>query len=132
MIPNGFNIETAAEDFAGEGRSIEIVNETKPGGSVRRQMLLTVNGWTFSAIWGFGTYCTMAREMGVPIDEPPAESPDAEIAVWKGDSPSTMIELGDDTVAGWIPPTSLLAAVEAAERDDEMGIRSALIRGEET
>jgi len=35
------------------------------------------------------------------------------------------------TVAGWISPTSFLAAVEAAERDDEDGIRSALARREE-
>jgi hypothetical protein len=91
-------------------------------------MMLTVNGWTFSAIWGFGTYCTGARREGF-VDEPPAESPDAEIAVWKGDGP--MIDLGGDAVAGWIPPTSFLAAVEAAERDDEIGIRSALVRCEE-
>lgn len=135
MIPSNFNIETAAEDFAGEGRKIQCphVPPDFPEDSVwtarRRQMLLTVNGWTFSAVWGFGTYCTAARENGLAIDQPPAASPDAEIAVWKGDGP--MIDLGDDTVAGWVPPTSFLAAVEAAERDDEQGIRSALVRREE-
>jgi hypothetical protein len=132
-VAKSFNLVTAVQDFAGEGREIECPKfrpgEDTTGHYARRQMLLKVNGWTFSAVWGFGTYCAGARPNGgfPDLDEtPPAESPDAEIAVWKGDGP--MIELGDDTVAGWIAPAAFIAAVEAAERNDELGIRSALVR----
>jgi hypothetical protein len=122
----GFDIATAAEDFAGEGRRVEVISESVSGAFRRRQMKLTVNGWTFSAIWGSGAYCTAARESGLVADPPPA-SPDAEIAVWPGDG--SMIRLGDDTVAGWVSPANFLAAVEGAERDDESDIRAALLSG---
>lgn len=122
-----FNIETAAEDFAGPGRSIKIRNE-RTDYRPRRQMKLTVNDWTFSAIWGFGGYCTGARAGGGYSEHPPPSSPDAEVAVWKGDGP--MIKLHGDTVEGWVSPAAFLAAVEAAERDDEAGIRDALRRSD--
>lgn len=126
--PTSFNIETAAQDFAGEGRTINIENTERPERTMRR-MQIAVNGWVFSVIWGHGAYCTGARAgVAAYVDHPPAESPDAEIAVWrKGDK---MIELHGDTVEGWVSPESLLAAVAAAERDDEDGIRAALVRTE--
>lgn len=128
--PTTFNIETAAQDFAGKGRVVKCPighgREEDVGRYARRQMLIHVNGWTFSAIWGFGTYCTAGRGLGV--DVPPVESPDAELAAWKGEG--SMIDLDGDSVEGWVSPTSLLAAVAAAERDDEEGIRAALVRTE--
>ena len=136
-VPRSFNLETAAQDFAGEGREIqcpwlrpeEWAAGMDRGPYSRRQMLLSVNGWTLSAVWGFGTYCTAGRSQGITTDDFPQESPDAEIAVWKGDGP--MIELHGDTVEGWVSPASFVAAIEAAERDDEDGIRAALVRTEE-
>lgn len=125
-MPKSFNLYTATVDFAGPGRVIECPTGVEVPGIVRRQMLLKVNGWTFSAVWGFGTYCSGAREGAHYLDEPPTESPDAEVAVWRGDGP--MIELHQDTVEGWISPASFLSAVEAAERDDEDAIRAALVR----
>lgn len=120
-----FNLQTVAADFAGPGRDIECP-AGEVSGIVRSQMLLKVNGWTFSAIWGFGTYCSGAREGTTYLDDPPPKSPDAEVAVWRGDGP--MIKLHEDRVEGWVSPASLFSAVEAAERDDEDAIRAALVR----
>lgn len=123
--PSSFNVATAAEDFAAEGRRVEVVSESASGVRIRRQMKLTVNGWTFSVIWGSGAYCTGARKGGL-TDAAPPESPDAEVAVWRRNGP--MISLGDDTVVGWISPARLLGAIEAAECDDEGAIRDALLQ----
>lgn len=133
--PRAFNIETAAKDFAGPGRTVTCPVRTPreveaDGPFARRQMRIEVNGWTLSAVWGRGTYCTAGRE-GWPDsapDAPPVESPDTEVAAWKGDG--EMIELHGDTVEGWVSPEGVLAAVAAAERDDEDGIRAALVRTE--
>jgi hypothetical protein len=132
-VPSSFDTATATQDWAGAGREIECP-VVRPGEEAiksphpRRQMLLKVNGWTFSAVWGFGTYCTAARPAGLPLDAPPEESPDAEIAAWRDEGP--MIDLHGDTVEGWVSPASLLAAISAAELDDEAGIRAALARSE--
>jgi len=131
--PGAFNIETAAKDFAGPGRKVECPVKA-PGEDQaieccglppRRQMKLSVNGWTFSAIWGYGTYCTAARSESAHRDPSPT-SPDAEIAVWRDNG--GMIDLHGDSVEGWVSPASFLEAVEAAERDDEDAIRAALVR----
>lgn len=126
MAPKSFDLQTAATDFAAPGRDIECPAGREVSGVARRQMLLKVNGWTFSAVWGFGTYCSGAREGATYLDAPPTESPDAEIAVWRDEG--TMIQIHDDTVEGWVLPASFLSAVEAAERDDEDAIRAALVR----
>lgn len=128
-MADAFNIETAAQDFAGEGRTIGITNEdtgNRDYSYSRRQMKLKVNGWTFSAIWGTGAYCTGARQDGFITGDTPPSSPDAEIAVWRDGG--SMIDLHGDTVEGWVLPSSFVAAVEATERDDEEGIRAALVR----
>lgn len=127
--PENFDLATAAEDFNGPHRHVEVI-ESRTGSLdyCRLQMKVTVNGWTFSAVWGTGTYCSGARGHGPILAATPKQSPDAEVAVWKGDGP--MIELHGDTVEGWVSPASFLEAVEAAERDDEAGIRAALVRGE--
>lgn len=137
--PAEFNIETAAEDFAGPGRRVEcpvrLSGEEESGLSehyfARRQMYIHVGEWTLSAVWGNGTYCTAGRRFlggGRSHVAAPDSSPDAEVAAWK--SEGRMIDLHGDSVEGWISPASLLAAVAAAERDDEEGIRAALVRSE--
>lgn len=137
-----FDIETAAQDFAAPGRSIEVKCDdfsSRPGSHFsERHIWIEVNGWTFSATWGSGTYSTAGRDCGAwssfsrPTDK---VSPNAEVAVWNSRDGETgraeMIQIGDDNVEGWVSPTSLIAALEAAERDDEDGIRSALARRNE-
>jgi hypothetical protein len=137
MAARNFDIATGAEDWAAPGREVECP-VTEPGeaefiekyGSLtrRQQMYIRVNGWTFSAVWGSGTYCTGARAAGL-MSEPPPCSPDAEIAVWRGDG--GMIDLHGDSVEGWVLPASLEAAIAAAEQDDEDGIRAALVARED-
>lgn len=129
-----FDPATAAEVFGGPGRTVQVEVDGRAGSQyVRRGAKIRVNGWTFSVIWGYGSYSTAAR-MGwveggfdVPI---PECSPDAEIACWKGDG--GMINLHGDTVEGWVAPASLLAALVAAEADDIDAIRAALVRTDET
>jgi hypothetical protein len=131
-VPTNFNIETAARDFAGPGREItrdERTSEFHAG----LHIWVKVNGWTFSATWDRATYCSGARpggNLGALDDKPEPVSPDAEIGVWRTDSDEGMIELHGDTVEGWVSPASFLAAIEAAERDDEDAIRAALVRSE--
>jgi len=138
MAVENFDIATAATDWAAPGREVECPVES-PGEAdfikkygpltVRQQMYIRVNGWTFSAVWGTGTYCTGARLDGAGSKPLPC-SPDAEIAVWRGDS-GDLIELHGDSVEGWVAPASLEAAIGAAEQDDEAAIRAALVRRED-
>jgi hypothetical protein len=138
MAPTSFDIETAAQDFAGPGRQItcphymdgELEANEKVGLPLRKQMLVEVNGWVLSAVWGRGTYCTGARSVGTILDDPPPVSPDAEVAAWREGEP--FLPLHGDDVEGWVSPASFLAAIEAAERDDEGGVRAALVRSEVT
>lgn len=133
-IPEAFDIATAVEDFAGPGREIreepdcEFDNLSWP----RRHIWVHTAGWVLSATWSWGTYCTGARQ-NHPLDfldhDSPSISPNAEVAVWR-ESEEEMIELDGDSVQGYVSPAAFLAAIEAAERDDEEGIRRALIRGE--
>lgn len=123
MSDLAFDTETADRDYAGEGRSIVVIRTD--GGYNRRHMRLTTsNGWDFSAIWGFGAYCNNARLGGFDAGADASHrSMDAEIMVWKGDK---TLEIGGDTVSGWVSPERFTQAVEAAERDDEEAIREAL------
>jgi hypothetical protein len=130
MAANAFNVETAAQDFAGYGRRI-LLDERTSDFHRGYHIWVEVNGWTLSATWDRGTYCTGARGSGgvFPLDsEPSPSSPDAEIGVWP--EGGSLIELHDDTVEGWVSPASFIEAIEAAERDDIDGIRAALIRRE--
>lgn len=125
-----FNTATAVKDFAGERRWITTETSRNAHMTTHRMRLFLDNGWQFSAVWGAGSYCSGCRN-GLSYDyHPPAVSPDAEVAVWKGRGP--MIQLDNDTVAGWVSPAAFLAAVKAAERDDEDGIRAALTAGEDS
>jgi hypothetical protein len=47
------------------------------------------------------------------------------VAVWKGDG--EMIELGDDSVAGYQPPSAVLEAIRWARVDDQEGIAAAFL-----
>lgn len=91
-----FDVKTCAEDFAGPGRKVAVENKTTDF-STRRGMKIKVNGgWTLSCIWGFGAYCDGARQMIAPghmdhLEHPPEDSPNAEVAAWKGDG--KMIEI---------------------------------------
>lgn len=130
--PAAFDTETAASDWAAPGREVEIICEGKGDYYARRQMLLTVRGWTFSAIWGFGSYSSAGRENFLAGDatNTATTSPDAEIAVWEGEG--GMIDLAEgDSVEGWVPPSSLAAAIDAVERGKgAAGIRAAIRRAE--
>lgn len=130
-VPTSFNLATAAEDFAGPGREIKM--DERRGSEYHNglHIWIDVNGWTFSAGWDRGMYCSGARrgELLSSTEDPLPESPDAEVAVWQGDD-ADLIELHGNTVEGWVSPASLLAAVAAAERDDIDGIRAALVRTE--
>jgi hypothetical protein len=129
--PRSFNIETAAADFAGPGREIEVVCDDDHGTFRVRRMKVTAGPWTLSVIWGTGAYCKGARRgedaFGRGLPEDYVESPDAEVAAWRGES--GMIQIEDDTVQGWVCPKGVVEAIEAAEADDEDGIRAALIKG---
>lgn len=112
--PACFDTETAAVDWGAPGRQIDVVCEERGDHYAQRQMLLTVRGWTFSAIWGFGSYSTAGRlNMLGDATDAPSSSPDAEIAVWKGEG--GMIDLDGESVEGWVPPRSLAAAISAVE-----------------
>lgn len=122
-----FDMASAAEDFAGEGRTIELFDGGDEGtGPERRMRLHTANGWHFSAIWGFGSYTANARAPEFLANRhPPTRSEDAEVMVWKGEGSALVLD--HDTVVGWVSPTRFLAAVEAAERDDQDAIRETLL-----
>lgn len=76
------------------------------------------NGWTVSVQFGRGAYCT-GRDLDGDLLAPAEPSVDAEVAAWKGEG--EMIELGDDTVAGWQPIENVRAALDAAARDGRAG-----------
>lgn len=122
-IPKTFNIQTAARDFGKHGRTIEIDWADRVPGFAERRMRITVNGWTISCVWGSGNYCTGAREAAT-LSPDYVESIDAEVAAWP--EGGRMIDLGDDSVAGWVSPKAVIEALAAAERNSKRGIREAL------
>lgn len=124
--PEMFDVATAEQDWAGEGRTIK-ANTEGSGGVTRHQMQVWLdNGWWFSAIWGFGSYTTNARlAPGLMLDEdPPARSPDAE--VMPGPPGGGHLQMNGDTVAGWVSPANFQRALIAAERGDAQGVVNAL------
>lgn len=141
--PRNFDIDTAIEDFAGPGREIHKGvgdRELFDGREVfsERHIWIRVNGWTISVTWGTGTYSTAGRDLGAYASWDRAtskESPNAEVAAWRTRDGETgrasLIELDGDSVAGWQSPAAVVGAIEAAEHDDEEGIRSALSRKED-
>lgn len=81
---------------------------------------IETNGWKISAQAGWGNYHTLRPAPlgdGPPDGLPPGENPavypakdceplwDCEIALWRtsGENPGKMIQLGNDTVEGWVP-----------------------------
>lgn len=117
LIPSGFDRETALTDWA------------DPRWEVRRKSTGLIfgvyNHWRFSAIWGWGTYCSV-RECYPDIDSPLIRSPDAE--VMPTPPGGVRIEIGGDTVAGNVPAAALYAALVAAHRDDQTAVVRALTR----
>jgi hypothetical protein len=116
-----FSVETAEQDWAGNGRVVEATTETTSYSTRHGMRVTTKNGWTFSAIWGYGSYCTTARSsepngFGL-VEHPPAEAPNAEVAIWKGKG--SMLKMPDgDSVAGYVHPDDFQEALKLAEADD--------------
>lgn len=115
--PERFDVETFTSDFAGEGRTCE-ANMSDRGGMVHHQGRVRLsNGWTFSALWGWGSYTDNARlSSGGYLSSPPSRSLDAEVLPMPPGDES--VDLNGDTVAGWVSPAQFEAAVRAAEQND--------------
>lgn len=63
------------------------------------------NGWTISVVWHTSAYCerkSLSADIETIKDDKPAESADAEIAIW--DSEGEWYDFGSDTVKGWCTP----------------------------
>ena len=133
-----FDRDTAEHVFGGKGRTVRFEDPEHFGAGWLRGNHIwidTPNGFTFSATWNLGTYCTAGRidwEAPGPImqQKPPPTSPNAEVAFWR-DGSGGMIAINGDTVIGYITPERLLTAIEAAERNDEAAIIVALTEDDE-
>ena len=70
------------------------------------------NGFGVSVQWGTGNYCEK-KNLGADSDEEMKtkrwESRSAEIAVYKDEK---FIDIGDDTVIGWLTPDEVAKAIE--------------------
>jgi hypothetical protein len=111
-----FDITTCEKDFAGPNRRVRVTG--RQGFQVSFD-----NGWVISVQFGPGSYHT-GRTQETRFLAPASPSIDAEVAAWKEDG--RMTRLGRNTVAGWQSIENVQAALAAAERDDEQGIRRAL------
>lgn len=111
------SVATCVEDFAGPGRVVKVFREQ--GCHVKFD-----NGWTVSIQWSPFHYCSNRTYDDFDVRAPSPDSTDAEVAAWKGEG--SMIELGDDSVAGWQPIGAIKEALEAASRDDMDGVQAAL------
>jgi len=132
-----FDRDTAEQVFGGKGRTVRFENPDHFGPEFPRGNHIwidTANGWTFSATWNLGTYCTAGRinwEAPGPImqQKTPPTSPNAEVAFWRDGGGLTPIN--GDSVIGYITPERLLTAIEAAERDDKAAIITVLTEEDE-
>lgn len=123
--PSRLSITTAEQDFAGPGRHVDLFRNQ--GVHVKFD-----NGWVLSIQWSPFHYSSNRDLMADPdfrYDSPSPDATEAEVAAWKGED-GAMIALGGDTVAGWVPAADVMAALEAAAKDDEEGIREALTRSQ--
>ena len=70
------------------------------------------NGFGVSVQWGTGNYCEK-KNLGADIDESMKtqrwESKTAEIAVYNDNG---FIDIGEDTVIGWLTPNEVAIAIE--------------------
>ena len=70
------------------------------------------NGFGVSVQWGTGNYCekkNLGADGGEEMKTPRWESRTAEIAVYKDEK---FIDIGDDTVIGWLTPNEVAKAIE--------------------
>lgn len=115
---NRFDLESVKELFSGPGRTVEPWSDHDSRGIWDRYgvKISTGNGWSFSAIWGYGSYCVNGRR-----DNPAPWSPDAEVMPGApGIAWTPAVDYG--AVAGNVSPERLGAALVAAERDDAYGV----------
>ena len=69
------------------------------------------NGWTISVQWHASAYCGRKRDSAFGKEDlNPAESPDAEIAMW--DSQGNWYLFGRDTVLGYQTPDQVAKWIE--------------------
>ena len=59
------------------------------------------NGYTISVQFGYGNYCENKYKLNDPDSSECTESPDAEIAYWKGNGDMIEFEESGDTVLGY-------------------------------
>lgn len=114
-----FDVSTFEERFAGEGRKITVKHSNVNGFPIRQGTIETADGWWFSAVWGYCTYCQNHGDRSAPL-----WSPDAEVMP---SAPGRVsLEVDGDSVVGWVSPAQLGRAVIAAERGDVNGVVLAL------
>jgi hypothetical protein len=126
--PERFDVATAAQDFGYPGRVVKPYTDRKEL-LTRHGMKVYVAGWVFSAIWGFGAYCSNFDFKVNGDNHPGPVSPDAEVALWRKDGSrmSPLTEDGD-SVLGHVSPAAFLKGVEAAEGGkDADGIGRAML-----
>jgi len=85
------------------------------------------NGYTLSVQFGGGNYCeNRDLAIGSAKNVRTLRSATAEIAIWPADG--DMIDLGGDTVAGWVTPGTVatVLALLNTEHPDLDAIRSAV------
>ena len=125
--PERFDVATAAEDFGYPGRVVKPYTDRKEL-LTRHGMKVHVAGWTFSAIWGFGAYCSNFK-FDLRDSDPPPHSADAEVALWpRGGNRMSPLTPEGDSIIGHVSPAAFLKGVEAAEGGmDATGIGEAIL-----
>ncbi len=113
-----FDLESVEDLFSGPGRTVEPWSDHDSRGIWDRYgvKIATGNGWSFSAIWGYGSYCVNGRR-----DNPVSWSPDAEVMPGAPEGAWTP-GVDHGTVAVNVSPELLGAALVAAERGDANGV----------
>lgn len=129
-----FDGRTFIERFSGPNRKAEL-RHTGPSPTPCGGWVTFDNGWTISIQWGPYMHGSNYN-LDLHSEVPPALT--AEVAVWHpkiygdGGGIGRLIRLQDDNIAGYQPMSHVLAALDAAARDDQEGIVKALVSDDES